>query len=61
MNSQTTFGMIDAERAGEGASSNLSRRKAKAAIAQGALLVATAFAILVLAALLWDIGSAGAR
>jgi phosphate transport system permease protein len=42
-------------------SSNLPRRKTKAAVVQAGLLVATTFALLVLGALIWDIVSAGWR
>jgi phosphate transport system permease protein len=41
--------------------SNLPRRKTKATLLQWLLLIATAFALLVLAALLWDITSSGAH
>jgi phosphate transport system permease protein len=61
MSAETTLGpsAIGATRAGE--VSNLPRRKTKASVVQAILFVATAFAILVLAALIWDISSSGAR
>jgi phosphate transport system permease protein len=41
--------------------SNLAGRKTKAGVVQGLLFVVTALAIVILAALIWDITSAGAR
>jgi phosphate transport system permease protein len=41
--------------------SNLAGRKTKAAVVQGLLFVVTALAIVILAVLIWDITSAGAR
>ncbi len=61
MSARTTFGApsLAATRADE--PSNLAARKTKATVVQGILFLATAFAILVLAALIWDIVSSGAR
>jgi len=41
--------------------SNLTRRKARASLVQWLLFVVTALAIVILAALLWDISASGAR
>ncbi len=59
MSSPTMFGPRAAVLPRTAGSSNVNGRKTKAAIVQGILFVATAFAILVLAALIWDITSAG--
>jgi phosphate transport system permease protein len=61
MSARITFGApsLAATRADE--PSNLAGRKTKATVVQGILFLATAFAILVLAALIWDILSSGAR
>lgn len=60
MSAQTTFGpsSLAAVRAEE--PSNLGGRKTKARVIQSILFLATAFAILVLGALIWDIFSTGA-
>lgn len=61
MSARTTFGApsVSATRAEE--PSNLAARKTKATFVQGILFLATAFAIIVLAALIWDIVTSGAR
>ena len=58
MNLQTTFGAAGARPA---VSSNLASRKTRATTAQWCLFAATAFALLVLGVLIWDITSAGGR
>jgi phosphate transport system permease protein len=60
LSARTTFGhrALAATRVEQ--PSNLPRRKTKATLLQWLLLIATAFALLVLAALLWDITSSGA-
>ena len=61
MSSQMTFrpGSVTASSAEQ--PSNLAGRKTKASFIQGLLFVVTALAIVILAALLWDIISSGAR
>ncbi len=61
MSSPTTFGRSTTVMPRPAETSNISGRKSRAAIVQGILFIATAFAILVLGALIWDITSAGAR
>jgi len=61
MSAQTTFGHRAIAGTGVEQPSNLSRRKTKATLIRWLLLIATGFALLVLAALLWDITSSGAR
>lgn len=61
MSAQTTFGSATGATPLAERPSNLSARKWKATIVQGLLFVATALAILVLALLLWDIVTSGAR
>jgi phosphate transport system permease protein len=61
VSSQMTFrpGSVTASSAEQ--PSNLAGRKTKASVVQGLLFVVTALAIVILAALLWDIISSGAR
>ncbi|MCD6031079.1 MAG: pstA [Thermomicrobiales bacterium] len=61
MSVQTTFGHRAIAGTHVEQPSNLAPRKTKAALAQWLLLVAIGFALLVLAALLWDITTSGAR
>jgi phosphate transport system permease protein len=60
VSTQTTFGPRSIALARDEEASNLPGRERKANVIQGLLFAATAFAILVLAALLWDIASSGA-
>ena len=59
MSTRTTFGPLSAAVRPSGEATNLPARKKRATAAQALLFVATAFAVLVLAALIWDIASAG--
>jgi phosphate transport system permease protein len=59
VNMRTTFGPMPATAAQAETVSNLGGRKRRATLVQGLLFVATAFAVLVLAALIWDVASAG--
>ena len=61
MNSQTTFRSRSVATSLVEQPSNVARRKSKATIVQGLLFAVTALAIVILAALIWDITSAGAR
>jgi phosphate transport system permease protein len=61
VNSQTTFRSRSMATSPVEQPSNLTRRKTKASLVQGLLFVVTALAIVILAALIWDITSAGAR
>src|SRR5215217_9594861 len=61
MSAETTFDHRAVVGTGVEQPSNLSRRKTKATLMQWLLLIATGFVLLVLAALLWDITSSGAR
>lgn len=61
MSTRTTFGQLTAPVSAEETTSNLGKRKTRALVVQGLLYVATAFALLVLGALIWDISSAGWR
>ncbi|MBA3450625.1 MAG: phosphate ABC transporter permease PstA [Chloroflexia bacterium] len=60
MSSPTTFGPSAKVLPWEQDTSNVPGRKSRAAVVQAILFIATAFAILVLGALIWDIASAGA-
>ena len=59
MSVQTTVGPSRAALERRKDSSNLPGRKTRATVVQGILFLATAFALLVLGALIWDITSAG--
>lgn len=59
MSTRTTFGPLAGAAPGTDKTSNLPGRKRRASAVQGLLFAATAFAVLVLAALIWDIASAG--
>jgi phosphate transport system permease protein len=61
MSAQTIFGQRSAAGIRVEQPSNLPRRKTKATLIRWLLLIATGFALLVLAALLWDVTSSGAR
>jgi phosphate transport system permease protein len=61
MSAQTTFAARTVAGTRVEQSSHLARRKSKATLVQWLLLIATGFALLVLAALLLDITTAGAR
>jgi phosphate transport system permease protein len=61
VSSQTTFRSRSMATSPVEQPSNLTRRKTKASLVQGLLFVVTALAIVILAALIWDITSAGAR
>lgn len=61
MTSQTTVSAMPAMAGAAEATSNLPARKLRASLSQKFLFVATAFAILVLIALIWDITRSGAR
>jgi phosphate transport system permease protein len=61
VSSQTTFRSRSIATSPVEQPSNLTRRKTKASLVQGLLFVVTALAIVILAALIWDITSAGAR
>jgi phosphate transport system permease protein len=61
VSSQTTFRSPPVATSPVEQPSNLAARKTKAGVVQGLLFVVTALAIVILAALLWDITSAGAR
>jgi phosphate transport system permease protein len=61
VSSQTTFRSRSMATSPVEQPSNLTRRKTKASLIQGLLFVVTALAIVILAALIWDITSAGAR
>jgi phosphate transport system permease protein len=61
MSGQMTFGHRVSAGTRVEQPSNLPRRKTKATLTQCLLLVVTVFALVILAALLWDISSAGAR
>jgi phosphate transport system permease protein len=61
VSSQTTFRSRSMATSPVEQPSNLTRRKTKASLVQGLLFVVTALAIVILAALIWDIASAGAR
>jgi phosphate transport system permease protein len=61
MSSKTMFGSAAVTSAPIDAPSNLPARKTRARVVRAILFGATAFAILVLAVLIWDIVSAGAR
>jgi phosphate transport system permease protein len=61
VSSQTTFRSRSMATSPVEQLSNLTRRKTKASLVQGLLFVVTALAIVILAALIWDITSAGAR
>lgn len=60
MSSQTTFRSRSVAPSLVEQPSNVARRKSKATIVQGLLFLVTALAIVILAALIWDITSAGA-
>lgn len=60
MSSQSTV-LSRAANRGTAQASNLSARESKAKVVQWILFAATAFAIVVLLALIWDIASSGAR
>ena len=59
MSTRTTFGPMAGAAPQTEEASNLPGRKRRASVVQGLLFAATAFAVLVLAALIWDIASAG--
>ncbi|MDF2758001.1 MAG: pstA [Thermomicrobiales bacterium] len=61
MSSQTTFRSRSVAAAPVELPSNLARRKTRAAVVQALLFLVTALAIVILAALIWDITSSGAR
>jgi phosphate transport system permease protein len=61
VSSQTTFRSRSMATSPVEQPSNLTRRKTKASLIQGLLFMVTALAIVILAALIWDITSAGAR
>ena len=61
MSSQTTFRSRSIATSSVEQPSNIAGRKTKATVVQGLLFVVTALAIVILAALLWDITAAGAR
>jgi phosphate transport system permease protein len=61
MSAQTIFGQRSAAGIRVEQPSNLPRRKTKATLIRWLLLIATGFALPVLAALLWDVTSSGAR
>jgi phosphate transport system permease protein len=61
VSAQSTFGPASGATTLAASPSNLAGRKTKAAIVQGVFFLATAFAVLVLALLLWDIVTSGAR
>ena len=61
MSSQTTFRSRAMATSPIEQPSNLTRRKARASLVQWLLFVVTALAIVILAALLWDISASGAR
>ena len=61
MSLRTTFGSSPVAAALPVESSNLASRKTRATTVQWGLFAATAFALLVLGVLIWDITSAGAR
>ena len=60
MSAQSTFGHRAVAGTRVEQPSNLPRRKTKATVLQWLLLIATGFALLVLAALLWNVASSGA-
>jgi len=60
LSAQTTFGQRRVAGTRVEQPSNLPRRKTKAIVLQWLLLIATGFALLVLAALLWNVASSGA-
>jgi phosphate transport system permease protein len=60
MSAQSTFGHRAVAGTRVEQPSNLPRRKTKAIVLQWLLLIATGFALLVLAALLWNVASSGA-
>lgn len=61
MSSQTRLGLTALPASSADQPSNLVGRKMRATVVQWLLLAATLFALLVLAALIWDITSSGAR
>ena len=61
MSSQTTFRSRSIATSSVEQPSNIAGRKTKATVVQGLLFVVPALAIVILAALLWDITAAGAR
>ena len=61
MSSETLVGPSSLAAPGEEAASNVAGRKTRAKVAQWLLFLATAFAIVVLAALIWDIVASGGR
>jgi phosphate transport system permease protein len=61
VSSQTTFRTRSVATSPVEQPSNLAGRKTKAGVVQGLLFVVTALAIVILAALIWDIASSGAR
>jgi phosphate transport system permease protein len=61
VSSQTTFRSRSVATSLVEQPSNVARRKSKATIVQGLLFLVTALAIVILAALIWDITSAGAN
>ena len=61
MSAQTTFGPGSMAASPAAEPSNIAGRKRKASVIQWLLFVVTALAIVILAALIWDITSAGAR
>jgi phosphate transport system permease protein len=61
VSSQMTFRSRSVATAPVELPSNLARRKTRAAVVQALLFLVTALAIVILAALIWDIASSGAR
>lgn len=61
MNPETTFGSMRTALAPARSATNLPARKTKAALVKWLLFLATGFALLALAALVWDIASSGGR
>ena len=61
MSSETLVGSTALAATGGEATSNLGGRKTRAKVAQWLLFLATAFAIVILAALIWDVVASGGR